>query len=348
MPLKPPPTPLRSSRVGAVVFAAAAMVLAGCGSLKRNENAEGVKLYQQGNYLGAVNHFQQALAQQPGSPDCFYNLGATYHQQAKVFGKGSDWRSAEQYYHLCLSRNPNHDACQRALAVLLVEEQRSPEAIALLEDWSRRQPNNPNPQIELARLCQEHGDIREAENRLVDALAIDPSNPRALVALGQIRESTGDVNQALADYSRALSVEGVHPVVAARVATLAGAAPTATERAPAPWATPHWWSAAAGASIGLGAGACGGRGGRSNRFPSRAAGLRGGGSSRPLTLPAAGPILRRSWDTDGVAVGDGEHSACSPSPGGTPDGVFPQHGQPWVDRMPRGPRHRRAEWRAPE
>ena len=114
--------------------------------------------------------------------------------------------------------------------MLLVEEQRSPEAIALLEDWSRRQPNNPNPQIELARLCQEHGDVREAENRLVDALAIDPSNPRALVALGQIRESTGDMNQALADHSRALSVDGVQPVVAARVATLAGAAPTATVR----------------------------------------------------------------------------------------------------------------------
>jgi Tfp pilus assembly protein PilF len=233
MPVVPPqplPTPLPSFRASAFALAAAVVLSIGCGSFKRNENAEGVKLYQQGNYLGAVNHFQQALAQQPGSPDCFYNLGATYHQQAKVFGKASDWRSAEQYYHLCLSRNPNHDACQRALAVLLVEEQRSPEAIALLEDWSRRQPNNPNPQIELARLCQEHGDLREAENRLVDALAIDPSNPRALVALGQIREATGDRNQALADYSRALSVDGVQPVVAARVATLAGAAPTATVR----------------------------------------------------------------------------------------------------------------------
>ncbi len=227
---KPLPTLPPSSCTRAFVIAAAVVLSAGCGSFKRNENAEGVKLYQQGNYLGAVNHFQQALVQQPGSPDCFYNLGATYHQQAKVFGKGSDWRSAEQYYHLCLSRNPNHDACQRALAVLLVEEQRSPEAIALLEDWSRRQPNNPNPQIELARLCQEHGDLHEAENRLVDALAIDPSNPRALVALGQIREATGDSQQALADYSRALSVDGVQPVVAARVATLAGAAPTATVR----------------------------------------------------------------------------------------------------------------------
>ncbi len=228
MPLQRPPAPL--SRAKASALAVVIVLLAGCGALKRNDNAEGVKLYQQGNYLGAVNHFQQALARQPGSPDCFYNLGATYHQQAKVFGKGSDWRTAEQYYHLCLSRNPNHEACQRALAVLLVEEQRSPEAIALLEDWSRRQPNNPNPQIELARLCQEHGDFREAENRLVDALAIDPANPRALVALGQLRESTGDMNQALADYSRALSVDGRQPVVAARVASLAGAAPTATVR----------------------------------------------------------------------------------------------------------------------
>jgi tetratricopeptide (TPR) repeat protein len=195
----------------------------GCGWLARNENAEGVKLYQQGNYLGAVNHFQQALAQQPGSPDCFYNLGATYHQQAKVFGRPADMQTAEQYYHLCLSRNPNHEACQRALAVLFVEENRGSEATAQLESWARRQPANPNPQIELARLYQEHGDIRQAENHLVDALAIDPSNPRALVALGQLRELTGDQSQALANYSRALSVDAQQPVVAAKVASLGGA-----------------------------------------------------------------------------------------------------------------------------
>jgi tetratricopeptide (TPR) repeat protein len=195
----------------------------GCGWMARSDNAEGVRLYQQGNYLGAVNHFQQALAQQPGSPDCFYNLGATYHQQAKLFGRPADMQTAEQYYHLCLSRNPNHEACQRAMAVLLVEEQRSPEAVAQLEAWSRREPANPNPQIEIARIYQEHGDIREAENHLVDALAIDPSNPRALVALGQVRELTGETGQALANYSRALSIDGQQPVVAAKVASLGAA-----------------------------------------------------------------------------------------------------------------------------
>ena len=220
----------------------------------RNENAEGVKLYQQGNYLGAVSHFQQALAQQPGSPDCFYNLGATYHQQSKLLGRPADMQTAEQYYHLCLARNPNHQACQRAMAVLLVEENRSAEAVALLQDWSRRDPANPDPQIELARLCQEHGDMREAENHLIDALAIDPANPRALVALGHLREATGDSGQALANYSRALAADGQQPVVAARVASLsagnAGSPQQMTARSPpvvgSQAAVSQPWTAAAG------------------------------------------------------------------------------------------------------
>lgn len=199
---------------------AVALGACGCGSLARNDNAEGVKLYQQGNYLGAVNSFQEALAKQPGNPDCFYNLGATYHQQAKLFRRTDDLQTAEQYYHLCLARNPDHAACQRALAVLLVEENRRDEAVAQLEAWAARQPGSPAPQIELARLCQEHGDLRMAENHLIDALTIDPNNARALVALGRLREATGDSSQALVNYSRALSIDPQQPAVSARVASL--------------------------------------------------------------------------------------------------------------------------------
>ncbi len=192
----------------------------GCGGMSKTDNAEGVKLYQQGNYLGAVNSFQQALAKQPGNPDCFYNLGATYHQQAKLFGRPADMQTAEQYYHLCLARDPNNEACQRALAVLLVEENRGDEAVAQLTSWASSQPANPDPHIELARLAQEHGDVREAENQLIDALAIDPNNARALVALGSLREASGDPTQALANYGRALAVDPRQPTVAAKVASL--------------------------------------------------------------------------------------------------------------------------------
>jgi len=188
--------------------------------MAKTDNAEGVKLYQQGNYLGAVNSFQQALAKQPGNPDTFYNLGATYHQQAKLFGREADLKTAEQYYHLCLARSPGHEACQRALAVLLVEEKRTDDAVAQLTAWARSQPTNPAPHIELARLAEEHGNLPEAENQLVDALAIQPDNPRALVALGSLRESAGDPTQALANYGRALAVDPQQPTVAAKVASL--------------------------------------------------------------------------------------------------------------------------------
>ena len=198
------------------------VVFAGCGRLTGSDSSEGVRLYQQGNYLGAVNSFQRALAAQPGNPDCFYNLGATYHQQAKLFGRPGDLETAEQYYHLCLARSPNHPACQRGLAVLLIETDRPAEATAQLQQWAAREPGNPEPRIELARICQEQGDRLDAENYLVEAVALDPENPRALVALGQIRESTGDAQQALANYERALEIDRNQPTVAAKVTTLSG------------------------------------------------------------------------------------------------------------------------------
>jgi tetratricopeptide (TPR) repeat protein len=200
--------------------------------MSRNDNAEGVRLYQQGNYLGAVNHFQEALARQPGDPDCFYNLGATYHQQAKLFSRPADLSTAEQYYHLCLARDPGHEACRRALSVLLVEEGREPEAVAGLQEWARLQPGNPQPHIEMARLWQERGDLREAENQLIDALAVSPNNPRALVALANIREQAGDPTQALNNYQRALAADPAQPVVAARVAALSSSVPQRTATLP--------------------------------------------------------------------------------------------------------------------
>jgi len=215
-----------------------ATVALGCGGVNRTDSTQGVQLYQQGNYLGAVNQFQEALARQPGNPDCFYNLGATYHQQAKVFGNTADRQVAEQYYHLCLARNPDHVACQRALAVLLVEDGRGQEAVNNLQAWANARPANPQPHIELARLAGEHGDVREAENQLIDALALDPNNPRALVALGQLREASGETSQAMANYARALALDPQQPVVAARVAALSGAQAGGTRTAAMPPPTP--------------------------------------------------------------------------------------------------------------
>lgn len=180
------PIPRRLLPVCAIL--ALCVAAAGCHPVARSGNADGVRHYRLGEYAAAVDRFQEALALQPGSPDCFYNLGAAHHQRARSSGQADDLRLAEQYYHLCLARSPDHAACQSALAVLLVEERRSPEGVAILEAWAHRQPADPHPRLELARISQHHGDLDGAERHFAAALAIDPANHEALAAIGRIRQ----------------------------------------------------------------------------------------------------------------------------------------------------------------
>jgi Flp pilus assembly protein TadD len=134
---------------------------------KRRENAEGVRLYQQGYYQGAMQRFQQALQSDPNNADCYYNLAATYHRLGDLHHQKSDLGQAESLYHQCLDHNPNHQDCYRGLAVLLTTQSRTQDAMKLLEGWSERSPSLPGPKIELARLYEESGDRESAKQRLM-------------------------------------------------------------------------------------------------------------------------------------------------------------------------------------
>jgi tetratricopeptide (TPR) repeat protein len=209
-------------------FAAALLLghlaCAGCSNLaSQASNVEGVRLYQQGNYQQASDRFQQAIAQDPKSPEGYYNLAAALHKTGTLYSRPSDLQQAENYYNQCLERDPHHTECYRGLAVLLNETGRQPEAFKLLNHWSSASPKSPDPNIELARLLEEVGQPEQAKAQLVDALTIDPHNARALTALGRLRDQSGDHAQALANYQRSLSLNRFQPEVAARVAQLQGA-----------------------------------------------------------------------------------------------------------------------------
>ena len=123
-------------------------------------------------------------------------MAATYHHFGKQYNSPADLKMAEDYYNLCLDRNENHTACYRGLAVLLAEEDRSPEAFRLLEGWVARQPNVADAKIELARLSEEAGDKNAAKEHLIEALAVQKDNPRALTALAKLQDDSGNFQQA--------------------------------------------------------------------------------------------------------------------------------------------------------
>jgi tetratricopeptide (TPR) repeat protein len=193
---------------------------AGCQMVSHSQNSEGVRMFQQAYYQGAQQRFQQALQSDPENPDSYYNLARTYHQLGKLHNQPGDLAQAESYYHQCLDRDPNKQDCYRALAVLLVEQNRGGDAFKLMEGWAARNPTLAAPKIELARLNEESGNKVAAQQLLIEAVNVDPGNARALAALGKLREDAGETVQALANYQRALQIDPTQTQLATRVATL--------------------------------------------------------------------------------------------------------------------------------
>jgi tetratricopeptide (TPR) repeat protein len=203
-------------------------IASGCSNMQSQAaNVEGVRLYQQGNYQQASDRFQQAIAQNPRSPEGYYNLAASLHKSGTLYNRPNDLQQAENLYNQCLERDPNHAECYRGLAVLLNETGRQKDAFTLMNHWQSAAPKSADPKIEMARLLEESGQPEQAKAQLVDALTIDPHNARALTALGRLRDQSGDHMQALANYQRSLTENRFQPEVAARVAQLQGAAAAA-------------------------------------------------------------------------------------------------------------------------
>ena len=208
-------------RVISLLAVATCLANSGCNAVKtQTKNAEGVRLYQQGDYQQAAARFQEAVAASPDDADGYYNLAASMHKIGALYNRPDDIRQAEGLYNQCLERYPDHTECYRGLAVLLSETQRQDAAFRLLNNWNAASPTNPDPDIELARLLEETGQSEQATAQLIEALAVDPKNSRAFTALARLRDQSGNHRQALADYQKSLELNQFQPEVVARVASL--------------------------------------------------------------------------------------------------------------------------------
>jgi tetratricopeptide (TPR) repeat protein len=188
--------------------------LAGCSTVADERfqayNEDGVQLYQQGSYFDASESFQAALALKPEDPAVLYNLGECY---ARL---GDDAR-AERLYHVCLQRVPNHAPCRHSLAVLLVRQNRRPEAAKMIEEWLTREPKLAAAYAEDGWLWRQAGDLPRAQARLQQALDFDPHDVRALTELAQIYEAMQRPDRALALYERAQERDPKEPELTNRI-----------------------------------------------------------------------------------------------------------------------------------
>ena len=192
----------------------------GCQMSTQGLNLAGIRSYERGNYQKAIEHFQDVLAKDPANADGYYNLASTYYQVGKSQNAPAFMEQAESLFNQCLDLRPDHVACHRGLAALLVDTNRPDSAFTLLKRWSGRSQHLAEPRIELARLYEEFGDNENATRNLTDALNLDPGNSRAWAAIARLRERDGKLAQALSDYQQAYNLNQKNAAVANRIASL--------------------------------------------------------------------------------------------------------------------------------
>lgn len=194
-----------------------AVCLGGCVSAEqqrlRDYNAEGVQLFQRGEYAAARQTFQAALELQPDDAGLLYDLG-------QCSDRLGDAAAAERAYTDCLKRAPGHTACHHALCRLLVRQGRTPDAAREVDDWMRREPNAAGPYAADGWLWFQAGDLPRAQGRLQQALERDPHDCQALVQLAQVYEAMHRPDRAVVLYERALKQEPAQPDVVQRLNAL--------------------------------------------------------------------------------------------------------------------------------
>lgn len=197
----------------------ATILFAGCSS-SQGLNLAGARSFERGNYQRAIQQFQDSLAKNPGNADAHYNLASAYYQVGKAQNAPAFLQQSESLFNQCLDVRPDHVACHRGLAALLVDTNRPESAFTLLKRWSGRSPQLAEPKIELARLYEEFGDYDNATRNLTEALNLQPGNSRAWAAIGRLRERDGKLAQALSNYQQAYNLNQRNPAIASRIASL--------------------------------------------------------------------------------------------------------------------------------
>jgi tetratricopeptide (TPR) repeat protein len=195
--------------------------LAGCATTVnveervRDLNDLGLTDFTQGRFPEARECFELALQLTPQDPNLLFNL-------AQCDDRLGGYRNAEQYYVLCLQKNPGHVEARYALVMLYYRTGRKAEAGQQITQWLTEQPNSPEPYaLDGWRLRQEN-DLVGARDRLFEALAKakNQKNAHALTELGIVYEKMNHLEHALTYYTRSLECNPNQPDVIDRLVQL--------------------------------------------------------------------------------------------------------------------------------
>ena len=161
-------------------------------AFERNDFTYGVALFQHGYLDAAAASFEQVVAQKPGDPEAYYNLGTLNLRR-------NDLPQARQYLEQTVKLRPDYPEAWNNLGMIAAQQQRRDEAIQNFQESLRLRPNYVIALLNLGNFYRHQGEFDKAQELLNHALQIQPDDAEANYSIGMLYAQQGQMQEA-ADY----------------------------------------------------------------------------------------------------------------------------------------------------
>lgn len=190
----------------------------------RPDTADWVGLGQcsaiEGNFTAARDMYLKALAATPDSPEPVFRhlragrefqLGTAYQglaAQAKSPALAHQYRlAAAQAYQRAIDLFPEYEDPRTNLAVLLIDENKLPEAIEQCQIVLNEDPESVPAHKNLGTSLYLQGQLDAALAEYQRVLELDPDNADAMASIGAILSQQGHVDAGIAMLQKALAID---------------------------------------------------------------------------------------------------------------------------------------------
>lgn len=172
-------------------------------ALSQSALSNGIQLYQDGNYKGAVREFRRAISLSPQSD----NTVNAYDYLGMAFLKLGDNKEAIKVYQSALRLSPNRDDLYNKLGNIFIEEGETDQAIKSYQSALRIEPKSTAYLYSLGQAYLVKGSLGDAQSQFGRIIRLAPNEYGGFYGMGQVYYKAGEKEKAVEQFEKVISMK---------------------------------------------------------------------------------------------------------------------------------------------
>lgn len=160
---------------------------------------EGTALFEAEDYAGAIEKWEEFLADNPTVYQVHQNVGTAYRRMGQL-------DKAEEHYRIVLEQDPDDTRANTALGEVLIEQGQTQEALPHFERVVEASPDDPAVFYNVGEIYFEAGKSADAVEYYKMAVEVDPEFLPAYQQLGYAYLNTNDTDNAIVAFEKYLEL----------------------------------------------------------------------------------------------------------------------------------------------